>query len=175
MKARIKDMFAQYYSARLAAHHQRFLLWYRQLGARQQQLVVVAIFFAAALALVFGLWQPMQNQMADAERHYKEQQELYVWVMKPGARIKAGPQTDASPSQTITADIDKSAEKLNLKIGKLTVDQNTMHLQLDDVYFSQLVQWLYNMEQKYNVRVQSLDMTQHDTSQTGSVSLDLSY
>jgi len=135
-------------------------LWWQQLNLREQRLVSVVAGVFIVFAFYSFVWQPLNENIAKAEKKIQTQQVLLTWVSDNIVRYQSTKGNSAKKSSgSLSSIINRSANQYNFVITRLQPQGNDMQVWIDSVPFSQLLFWLEHLGNKEGLQVKAIDLT----------------
>jgi len=151
---------------------------YEQLAARERLMVIVAG-VVIALALVYLLvWEPFAHARTRAEAALADSRDLAQQIELVGARAHSGQGGGALASRDASllsaVDLATKSGTLGKAPSRLQPDgDNQVRVWLDGVSFDALVRWMYELQTRYGVRVDQVDIEGQSTAGTVNARLSL--
>ncbi|HEA17140.1 MAG: type II secretion system protein M [Pseudoalteromonas prydzensis] len=142
---------------------QQLLKQWRGLKEQEQQLVMVAGVIFVIFVLVMGIFRPLNNAIAEAEKNQLKQQELLTWVDSSIVKLKAGNVRAVTSDQNLSQIVNASSRgRYDITISKMQPGDNTLRLTIDSVQFNKLVEWLDELVNTQGVLIANLDLSRDD-------------
>lgn len=137
-------------------------VWWQQLNLREQRLVlglasVVLVFLFYRLA-----WLPLNSGLETALKKNVRQQELLSWVETNVARYQAAKRGGGSSSGSLSSIINRTASNHGIKIARMQPQGDDLQVWLDQVPFTQLLQWLEQLSNNEGLSVQAIDVSRDE-------------
>ena len=129
--------------------------WQRLSVREQWALRVLGIFFLSVTAFSL-IWQPLQQRLTSAERHYQQQLALSVQLQQARPRSSAPEPTD----QPLSLRISESAATAGLELLQMDTDNERLRLTLSGEAKA-LLAWLDRIERD-GVALQSLTLEKRE-------------
>lgn len=151
--------------------------WLDTLQPRERLLVSVGAVFVL-LALLYGvLWHPLALARKHAEERLADARSLAVQLERAGAVARANPgiRGPASGGSLLTV-VDQATRspELGKAPTRLQPDgENTVRVWFDSVPFDNLARWMGQLQSRYGLRVDALDVERQDTPGTVNARLAL--
>ena len=136
--------------------------WWQQLNSREQRLV-------ASMGLVFMvfifyslIWQPLNNNLAEAESKLARQQQLLTWVQDNTALYQQvkGASGKGKLTASISSVANRSANTFKLNITRMQPQGDDLQVWIESTPFTQLLFWLEHLANKEGLQVTAIDLTQ---------------
>ncbi|MBE0377048.1 MULTISPECIES: type II secretion system protein GspM [Pseudoalteromonas] len=141
---------------------QQLLKQWRSLKEQEQQLVMVAGVIFVIFVLVMGIFRPLNNAIAEAEKNQIKQQELLTWVDSSIVKLKAGNARAITSNQNLSQIVNATRGRFDITISKMQPSDNSLRLTIDSVQFNKLVQWLDELVNTKGVLIENLDLSRDD-------------
>jgi len=141
---------------------QQILKQWRSLKEQEQQLVMVAGVIFVIFVLVMGIFRPLNNAIAEAEKNQIKQQELLTWVDSSIVKLKAGNARAVTSNQNLSQIVNATRGRFDITISKMQPSDNSLRLPIDSVQFNKLVQWLDELVNTKGVLIENLDLSRDD-------------
>lgn len=152
--------------AMLGKHIAPLAQWYRSLVQREQ----IAV---AALAVVFGvfcaywlLWAPLANSLTTAKKNYVAHQQVYEWIYEHGSLIRNSDKqigtTQASQDRNkdVLTIVNSTATQHQLVLRSFSPEgPNKLRFQSEQQEFTAVMQWLYQLDENYGIKVTAIDIS----------------
>ncbi|WDE11623.1 type II secretion system protein M [Thalassomonas haliotis] len=141
---------------------------WQQLNAREQKSVIAL----SAVVLVFILyslvWQPLNENLAKTQSKLKRQQDLLTWVSDNTSRYQqASKNKQSSRGGSLSSIVNRTAKRNGIGITRMQPQGNDIQIWIDEVSFSQLLQWLEQLANNEGLNVKSIDL--NNAKQSGVV------
>lgn len=133
--------------------------WYAEQSRRDQRVLALLGLFLAGVGLWVGLWLPVQDRLAVAERRHSAALEDRRWVVEhrdearaAAARSGRGGQTRSG--QALLSTVADSARRSGLTLNRFQPEgSDALSVFLDEAPFGELVVWLERLEREQGIRV----------------------
>jgi len=137
--------------------------WLDSLPKRERLIVISGIIFLVINLFYFSVWDPVVNGLQTEQQKYESEQQLYYWMKDAAAEYKTlrssgSPISNRFKNQSISSLAERSAQSMGVKqyIKKLDSSSKGVKVEFDQVGFDQLISWLTDLSQKYNIQTSSL-------------------
>lgn len=142
--------------------------WWQQLNLREQRLVMAMASFIGIFIFYSLIWQPLNDNVVKAEQKLQRQQALLVWVNENTARYLQSAKSSGSRSNgSLSSIINRTAKSNQIAITRMQPQADDLQVWIDEVSFSQLLQWLEQLAANDGLHVKGIDLTRGE--QTGTV------
>lgn len=135
---------------------------WQQLQPREQQLVLISAILLVVFIGYSLVWQPLNANITKAEQKLARQQQLLTWVMEQGQTLQAGASATKA-SGSLTSIVNSTARQAGIKVSRMQPKGDSLQLWLDDIAFDQLLAWLLQLKQNYQLHIEAIDITNTDT------------
>ena len=141
--------------------------WWQQLHSREQHLVmamagVIGIFIFYSL-----VWQPLTQGVSQAEKKLQRQQILLEWVNENTTRYQQSAKNSGARNKgSLTSIVNRTAKRNQIIITRMQPQADDLQVWIDDVSFSQLLQWLEQLAANEGLNVKGIDLTRGEKSGT---------
>jgi len=137
---------------------------WQQLEQKEKQLISILI---ATLVLAGGywlLWQPLQDDIINTQRKVNVQTQTLADVKAIGQKIMdlQGGQVNRAEVDDLNQLVSRSAKRNNIVISRIQAKTNNLQVWIDDVNFNQFSAWLEQLNKKYGIEVQNIDLSVSD-------------
>lgn len=138
--------------------------WWQQLKKSEQRLVTI-MGIVVVLFLFYSLvWQPLENNLNKTQQKLVSQKSLLTWVQESTQRYeqakKNGMATQSSGS--LSSIVNRSSSRHNISIARLQPQGEDIQVWIDEVSFSQLLNWLEFLANNEGLLVKSIDLSKAD-------------
>ncbi|ASJ98317.1 MULTISPECIES: type II secretion system protein M [Shewanella] len=139
--------------------------WWNGLVLREQQLVAACALVLVLGILYWGIWTPISQAEADAERNLTAQESTLNYVKQTANKIiglkQAGGQKGFSGS--LSAVVTQSAKNYGLEITRMQPQGNKIQIWMDEVPFDSLLDYLSDLVQQKGLSLESIDLAEGET------------
>ena len=147
----------------LTRYFQPIQNWLDKLNSREQNIVTAGIIFLIISLFYLIIWEPVFSALETERQKYESERQLYFWMKDASSELKALQSSGAKynnqfKNKSISSLAELSAQSTGIKqhIKKLDSDSKGVKAELDQVSFDNLIIWLSDMAEKYNIQVSSL-------------------
>ena len=141
---------------------------WQQLNLREQRLVLAMAALLGIFMLVNFVWQPLNSNLAKTEKKLARQQQLLTWVKDNTARYQTAKRNgNFSSSGSLSSIVNRSARNEGISVTRLQPQGNDLQVWIDEVPFTQLLQWLEQLSDNNGLVVKTIDLT--TTNKSGVV------
>jgi len=141
--------------------------YWLQLSQRDQRLLVFMLVSMALALFYFGLWSPIQTGIEDNRLRLAAQSKQLVTMKQQAAEVKQlkrsskGGRRSVATSGSILSIVERTAVQLNIRPTLKNFKpegQDGVNLQLENISFDQLVEWLKLLKQQYGIFVNDISV-----------------
>jgi len=140
--------------------------WWLQLNQREQHLVSSLGAVFVVFLLYSLIWQPLNENIEKGQQKLARQQSLLAWVNSETARFNAakGSSSRRTSSGSLSSVINRSASSNNITITRVQPQGTDIQVWIDNIAFTQLLNWLEHLSTSEGVFVKAIDLTSGDES-----------
>ncbi len=139
------------------------------LSSREKSLVLFTFGFVLFACLYWGAWQPWSRYSQQVAQQVKAEKNLFEWVSATADQIvtlrtSSEQKTPQALSQGLNQIISKTANQFNVDLIRMqprTADQ--LQVWIKPLPFNALLAWLGQLENRYGIQVDLLDLASEDT------------
>lgn len=142
---------------------------WQQLNSRERLLVSIAGIVLAICVVYFALWQPLQNGIEQRQLQRDAQQETLTWVRENTGRYLSlsqqsqRPVSNGASAATELGDIPRiiteQARSLQLDVGRMSPEGESLVVVMNDVPFTQVLALLDALQAQGGLNIEQLDIT----------------
>ncbi len=138
--------------------------WWQGLNLREQRLVVIMGSVVLVFLLYSLIWQPLNDNLAKAEKKLANRQMLLTWVSGNIINYQRVNRIGASKKSNISLSsiINRTAHQQQLTITRMQPQGDNLQVWLDSAPFTQLLFWLEHLVNNEGLQVQAIDVIQSD-------------
>ena len=138
--------------------------WWQQLNTREQQLVGAMAALVMIFILYSAIWQPLNDNLTNANKKLARQQTLLAWVSDNTAHYQQAKRSSTVKSSqgSLSGIVNKSANSYKLTITRMQPQGDTLQVWIDSVSFTQLLFWLEHLANNEGLQVEGIDLTHAD-------------
>jgi len=138
---------------------------WHQLNLREQRLILAMTAVISIFVVYSLIWQPLNENINKTEKKLVRQQQLYTWVSENTARYQQANISDRPNSQgSLSSIVNRSARNKGITVTRLQPQSNDIQVWIDEVSFTQLLQWLEQLSSVDGLSVKAIDLTTTDKS-----------
>jgi general secretion pathway protein M len=139
--------------------------WWQQLNLREQKLVASMSVVIAIFILYSAIWQPINSNLAKTKKKLERQQQLLIWVEENTARYKqASIAGQTSSNASLTSIVNRTANQQKISIARMQPQSKDLQVWIDEVSFSDLLQWLALLSNREGLQVKNIDISNTEKS-----------
>lgn len=138
---------------------------YQGLEKREQLMVSVLGFVFIVFCLYWLVWAPIVAKRNHAQQNYQAHQQVYEWIHEHEDLIRRNKGSTQSQSirdtnKDVLTLVNEQAGRSNVALRSFSPESdNKLRLQLEQQEFTQVMQWLYTLEQSYGIEVGNIDIS----------------
>ena len=145
--------------------------WWSGLQASERRILIIGAIALGFILPYFGVWLPMQKDVAALEKQVEEQQAVKRWMQQASDEVKQLRSTGGSghvrpkDGRSLLAVVDQTAKRSGLGPGLKRLEpegQAAVKVWLEQVAFDQMVAWLTSLEQKNGLAVDTITIDRQD-------------
>lgn len=136
---------------------------WQNLNSREQQLVIAMSIAVICFLFVNLIWQPLNDNIAKAEKKLARQQELLVWVDEKTSLVKASKGKSTSRGGSLSSIVNRTAKANKVNITRIQPQGESIQIWIDEVVFVNLLQWLNQLVISEGVSVTAIDLSATET------------
>lgn len=139
---------------------------WQQLKPREQKIVLCLVPVLIIFILYNLIWQPLNESLMKNEAKLVRQQALLIWVQENTDRFKASTvggkkrNTNASASSIV----NRTSKQFQITLSRIQAQGTSVQVWIDEVPFTQLLQWLDLLATKEGLSVINIDLSVADKS-----------
>lgn len=155
----------------------RFQQWFTQLAPRERWLVVSAAGVVTVTLAYVGLWEPLLKARQHRTEQLQEARALASRIEQLAVQVQShrgGPVADLSVS--VLAAVDQTARSGGLDKPPSRIQpegDREVKVWIDGVSFDSLMRWLDDLQKRYGIRAQGVELERSDTPGLVNVQLSL--
>ena len=144
---------------------ENFKAWWSGLVLREQQMVAACGVVLVVGILYWGVWTPIANAEAEAQRRLDGQQSTLTYVKQTANRIAGLKQSGGNNAfrGSLSAAVNQTAGAFGLTITRMQPQGNKIQVWMDEVPFDTLLNYLNELVQNKGLSLESLDLAESDT------------
>ncbi len=134
-----------------------------QLSKRERMLLAGGVIMIFIGLVYWGGYQPIQNNHQNAQRSLNNEKRLYEYVTEQADEIvtlrsQSGGNTNFH-KMSISQAVNRTTKQYNINIDRLQPrGDNELQLWIGNLPFSGLILWLAQLENRYNIHVEEIDV-----------------
>lgn len=144
---------------------------WQKLNLKEQRLLIFLAVFVTVSVFYFLIWQPLNDNIAKAEKKVVKQEALLVWVNDKISIIsQSGSASGASNrNESLSSIINKTATQNNIEITRMQPRGDDIQIWIDKAVFTRLLPWIEHLALVENLHVEAIDLSV--TEQAGVVNV----
>ncbi len=150
----------------IAPLRERAQAQFDQLQPRERTMVSVGVVVVALLIVYVGIWKPASLARTHAEQRLQDARELAAQLEHAGAQIPRNPVTRGPSGGSLLSVVDQAAKgsELGKPLSRLSPDSDKqVRAWVEGVPFDSLLHWIYTLQTRYGVRVDTADIERQPT------------
>ena len=138
--------------------------WWQQRDLREQWVLGIGVVATLLLLLFALLWLPLQQQGEQLSKQINAQSQLHQWMQKAAQQVtylKNRQTMQPKPQGSLLYLLDKSLKNSRLNDIDKRInpkDEQRVLVQFDQVSFDDLLKWLTQLQAKYQIQVESIQI-----------------
>lgn len=144
--------------------------WWSGLQVNERRMLIAGAVVLLLVLPYFGVWLPLQDDIAALEEQVREQQAVKRWMQQAAAEVKqlsAGSGSVVRPrdGRSLLAVVDQTAKRSGLGPGLKRLEpegQAAVRVWLEQVAFDDMVAWLTGLEQQNGLVVATITIDRQD-------------
>ncbi len=135
-------------------------IWWQQLNLREKKLVLAMASLVIIFILYSFVWQPLNDNIAKAEKKIARQQQLLSWVQENTQRFQQAKSSGGKQaSGSLSSIVNRTASSKNITITRMQPQGDNIQVWIDEIAFNQLLQWLEQLSTNEGLRVTNIDLS----------------
>ena len=134
---------------------------YHGLAPRDQLSLSVLAVFALFVVIIFGLIQPANNYMSNAQKQYRSSLEKLSWMQANKEAVSSISQQRSTrdPEQSLLGIANSSSKGFQITFKRYEpVGDNGLSLWMEQVSFNRVILWLERLDKRYGISVQEISV-----------------
>lgn len=151
---------------------EQFKGWWITISEREQKLVLVSAIAFFIGILYWGLVQPLNNNLNDAQLKLKRAEQTLTWVQEKSTDIVKMGSANKKPIRNVKLSrlMTQTAIKYQIAFTRIVDKDQKVDLSLDEIEFNHLAKWMSYLKKNYGVIV--LDIELSKTKKKGFVKVN---
>ncbi len=154
--------------------NQQFQLFWQQRAPREQKILLAAALFIAVLLLYFVLFAPAWQGRKKLEHdlpELRQQQAMLTSLIQQYQSLSGQANQSIAP---ITREVlSASMTRFGLSSSSLGISDEVVRLQIPKAYYSELMEWLTEMQRAHRLSVDEIKITSLPDTQQVSATISL--
>ena len=133
---------------------------WQQLNLREQRLVLAMSSVVLVFILYSLVWQPLNENILKTGAKLARQQSLLTWVSENTARYQQANKSgkSAKGNASLSSIVNRTAKRSNIGITRMQPQGDDIQVWIDEVSFTQLLQWLELLSNQEGLNVKAIDL-----------------
>ena len=144
--------------------------WFDSLAPRERVMVSAAAIVAVLAVIYAGVWEPLNKGVARLSHQVEQQSQLVGWLQETEPKIRALRQAThrsapAEANDALLTVIDKTSKAAGMggMVKRIQPQGNdSVQVWIEGAPFNDMLDWLYRLQNRYGVEVQSVSMQPGD-------------
>lgn len=145
--------------------------WWARLQANERRIMIAGAVVLALVVPYFGVWLPLQDDIAALEEQVREQQAVKRWMQQAAAEVKQLSASGSAPAErprdgrSLLAVVDQTAKRSGLGPGLRRLEPEgraAVRVWLEQVAFDDMAAWLTGLEQQNGLVVDTITIDRQD-------------
>jgi general secretion pathway protein M len=145
--------------------------YWQQLSQRDQRLLVFMVSSITLALFYFGFWSPLQTGIEDNRLRLDAQSKQLVTMKQQAQEVKQlkrsgkGSRRSVATSGSLLSIVERTAVQLKIRTALKNFKpegQDGVTLQIENISFDQLIEWLKLLKQQYGIFVNDLSVERRD-------------
>lgn len=132
--------------------------WWSTLSEREHKQLITIGILLLVLCFYVLIWSPLANGVTSAQQALDRQMVLNAWSKQAIEQLQAA-QTPSRSSGSLNQIINSSTRRYNIAVSRMNPKNDTLNVIIEEVIFSDLLQWLAYLEQKQGLMIQQVDIS----------------
>ncbi len=153
---------------------QQLKTWYAGLEENEQKMVVVAAVVMALLILVFAVIKPLNNSVSTYQQKVKgRQSSVNNWkAALPVIIANRGQTSNASNNRGLSYVITSTTRAFNLRVSRVQEKgADEIQVWFDNVAFNDFIGWVADIQNRYQVKIASVNVRSKDRDGLSSIDI----
>jgi len=138
--------------------------WWQQLKSAEQRLVAILGVVVIVFVFFSFIWQPLNENIDKTQQKIARQQSLLTLVQEGTQRYQQAKKNGASTKSkgSLSSIVNRSAGRNNISIARIQLQGDDLQVWIEEIPFSQLLNWLEFLANKEGLLVKSIDLSRTD-------------
>lgn len=145
--------------------------YWQQLSQRDQRLLIFMLVSIALAIFYFGLWSPLQSGIEKNRMRLDAQSKQLLTMKQQAAEVKhlkqsgRGGRRAVATRGSLLSIVERTAVQLNIRNALKNFKpegQDGVNLQMENIAFDQLVEWLKLLKQQYGIFVNDISIERRE-------------
>jgi len=145
--------------------------YWQQLSQRDQRLLVFMVASIALSLFYFGFWSPLQTGIEENRLRIEAQTKQLITMKQQAEEVKQlkrsgkGGKRSSATSGSLLSIVERTAVQLKIRTALKNFKpegQDGVTLQIDNISFDQLIEWLKLLKQQYGIFVNDLSVERRE-------------
>ncbi len=150
--------------------------WFEQLEDNEKKIVAIASIAMLILIIIFAILVPLNNSIDSLKIQVDSRKKsIETWQESlPIILANQGSSASYSNEQSINTIITKTTQQFNLSVSRVQEKStNEMQVWLDNVPFNDFIRWTNEIQNRYQLKVASVNIRGKDRNGLSSIDIKL--
>ena len=146
--------------------------WWSGLQSSERRVFILGGIALALILPYFGIWLPLQDEVAVLRQQVQEQQAVKRWMTQAALEVKqlrggSGAALKPRDGRSLMAVVDQTAKRSGLGAGLKRLEpegQTAVKVWLEQVSFDDMLRWLTGLEQQNGLAVATITIDRQDAA-----------
>ena len=145
--------------------------WWQTLNIREQKLVIIMGAFVIIFLFYSLVWQPINEGIMRLSNKLERQQQLFAWVRESTQRYQVAKRNGNGNKAkgSLSSIVNRTANSHQITITRMQPQGDDLQVWIDEIAFSQLLQWLERLANNEGLHVKAIDLSRSALSGTVKV------
>ncbi len=144
---------------------QSLLTWWQSRPQREQHILLLGSVVVLVSVMYWGFVQPLNQKAASMAQRVAQEKQLLSWVKQKADDIVTlrGNNGVVVSSETINQIVSSSVKRYNIELIRMQPQDDVLQVWIQPVIFTQLLDWLHDLQTKQGISVEFLDISRSKT------------
>lgn len=151
-------------------------LWYAQLDEREQKIVQGGVALLIFFIVFFGMFKPLYDSVSTMQKRVESRQSsVNKWKeAMPIILANRGQISAPGENRTLSFIVTSTTRSFNLRVSRVQ-EKGVEEIQVwfDNVSFNDFVSWIADIQEKYSVKIASVNIRGKDRDGSSSVDVKI--
>ncbi|SET39951.1 type II secretion system protein GspM [Thalassotalea agarivorans] len=137
--------------------------YWHNLQAREKKLAIAMAIVVAIMLFQVLVWKPLAGGIESTSAKLERQKDLLAWVQTNTERYKAIASSGKGRSTgSLSGIVNSTARQYKISIDRVQPQGDNIQVWIDEVPFTNLLDWLETLNNKRGLKVLAIDITNAD-------------